>query len=150
MSQSLVKNTLHLIFSTKGRVPLIQPPVESELHAYLWGTCKNLECHPIRVGGDVDHVHILCALSKKLALMKLLEILKSHSSKWIKTKGGLYQHFRWQDGYAAFSVSPRDVDNVVAYIDNQKEHHRHKAFQDELRELFKKHGLEYDERYLWD
>ena len=150
MSQSLVKNTVHLVFSTKGRAPLIMPPVEAELHAYLFATCKNLECQPIRVGGDSDHVHILCALSKKLAIMKLLELLKSHSSKWIKTKGGLYEHFYWQDGYAAFSVSPWEVDNVVAYIENQKEHHRHTAFQDELRHLLAKHQLEYDERYLWN
>src|SRR5690242_15985412 len=145
MSQSLVKNTVHLVFSTKGRAPLIKPPVEAELHAYLLGTCKNLECCPIRVGGGPDHVHILCALSKKLALMKLLELLKSHSSKWIKTKGGLYENFYWQDGYAAFSVSPWDLDNVVAYIDNQREHHRHKTFQDEVRELLAKHQMEFDE-----
>jgi putative transposase len=150
MSQSLVKNTVHLVFSTKGREPLIAPGVEAELHAYLFGTCKNLECQPIRVGGDYDHVHILCALSKKVALMKLLELLKSHSSRWIKTKGGLYEHFYWQNGYAAFSVSPCDVDNVAAYIENQKEHHRRSRFQDELRELLTKHQVEYDERYLWD
>jgi len=150
MSQSLVKNTVHLVFSTKGRAPLIRPDIESGLHAYLFGTCKNLECPPIRVDGDSDHVHILCALSKKLALMKLLELLKSHSSKWIKSKGESYQHFYWQDGYAAFSVSPRDVDKVAAYIDNQKDHHRHTNFQDELRGLLVKHGLDYDERYLWD
>src|SRR5688572_21124048 len=150
MSQSLVKNTVHLVFSTKHREPLIQPAIESELHAYLFGTCKNLECQPIRVGGDSDHVHILCALSKKLAIMKLLELVKVHSSKWIKTKGEPYQRFHWQDGYAAFSVSPWDVDKVAAYIDNQKEHHRHTTFQDELRELLVKHQLEYDERYLWD
>lgn len=150
MSQSLVKNTVHLIFSTKHREHLIQPAIESELHVYLFGPCKNLECPPIRVGGDSDHVHILCALSKKLAIMKLLELLKVHSSKWIKTKGELYKSFYWQDGYAAFSVSPWDIDKVVAYIDNQKERHRRMTFQDELRELLVKHQLEYDERYLWD
>jgi putative transposase len=123
MSQSLVKNPVHLIFSTKHREPLILPAIKSELHAYLSGICRNLECHPIRVGGHVDHVHILCALSKKLAIMKLLELLKAHSSKWIKTKGDAYQRFYWQDGYAAFSVSQWDVDKVAAYIDNQEEHH---------------------------
>ena len=82
--------------------------------------------------------------------MKLLELLKSHSSKWIKTKGDLYERFYWQDGYAAFSVSPCDVDSVAAYIDNQKEHHTHTTFQDELRELLAKHQLDYDERYLWN
>lgn len=81
--------------------------------------------------------------------MKLLEILKSHSSKWIKTKGELYEDFYWQDGYAAFSVSRWDIDKIAAYIDNQKEHHRRTTFQDEVRELLAKHEMEYDERYLW-
>jgi putative transposase len=150
MSQSLVKNTVHLVFSTKHRTPLIKSPIEAELHSYLFGTCKQIDCTPIRVGGASDHVHVLCALSKKLPLMKLLEVLKSHSSRWIKTKGNLYQGFYWQDGYAAFSVSPRDIDRVVSYIDNQKEHHRQKTFQEELRTLLMEHQLDFDERYLWD
>ena len=150
MSQSLVKNTVQLIFSTKYRQPLITPDIEPELHGYLFATCKDLDCKPIRVGGDIDHVHILCGLSKKLALMKLLELLKAHSSRWIKTKGEAYRRFYWQDGYAAFSVSRWDVDMIAAYIDNQKEHHRKQGYQDEVRELLVKHGLEYDERYLWD
>lgn len=81
MGQSLVKNYMHIVFSTKYRQPLIHPPVESELHRYLRGICNALECHVIIVGGDTDHIHILCMLSKKIALMKLLEELKSHSSK---------------------------------------------------------------------
>lgn len=85
MGQSLVKNYLHIVFSTKYRQPFIYEPVEQELHAYLGGICKNLECHPIKIGGYIDHIHILCMLSKKIALMKLLEEVKSHSSKWMKT-----------------------------------------------------------------
>ena len=150
MGQSLVKNYLHITFSTKGRVPLIIPPVESELHSYLGGICKNLECQPIEVGGWVDHVHILCQLSRKLALMKLLEVLKSHSSKWIKTKGERYRKFFWQDGYATFSVSPAEVDAVRLYIANQKEHHARTTFQDELRRLLREQQVVYDERFLWD
>ena len=80
MGQSLVKNYLHLVFSTKHRQPLIHPPVEAELHAYLGGICNRLECQCIKVGGYTDHIHILCMLSKKIALMKLVEEVKSHSS----------------------------------------------------------------------
>ena len=84
MGQSLVRNCVHIIFSTKLREPLIFPPYETELHNYLGGICNNLECSTIKIGGYTDHVHILCMLSKKIALMKLLEELKRHSSKWIK------------------------------------------------------------------
>ena len=150
MGQSLVKNYLHIVFSTKYRQALITEAIESELHAYLGGICKNLECHPIIVGGHVDHIHILCLLSKKIALMKLLEELKSHSSKWIKTKGEEFSNFYWQDGYGAFSVNPSEVDTVIRYIANQKEHHRKKVFQEEYRAFLKKYQVEYDERYVWD
>lgn len=150
MGQSLVKNYLHIVFSTKHRQEIIHPPVEEELHAYLGGICKKLECPPIIVGGYTDHVHILCMLSKKIALMKLLEEVKSHSSKWIKSKAKTLENFYWQDGYGAFSVNPSEVDTVIKYIANQKEHHKTKTFQDEYRAFLKKYNVEYDERYVWD
>ena len=150
MSQSLVKNYVHLVFSTKYRQPLITETVEDELYAYMDGICKSLECHPIKVGGYKDHVHILCMLSKKIALMKLLEEVKSHSSKWIKTKEKGLENFYWQNGYGAFSVNPAQVNIVINYIANQKEHHRKKTFQDEYRAFLKKYKMEYDERYVWD
>lgn len=150
MGQSLVKNYIHLVFSTKYRQPLIHPPVEAELHAYLGGVCNRLECQSIKVGGYTDHIHILCRLSQKIALMKLVEEVKSHSSKWVKTKGAGYEKFYWQDGYGAFSVNPAAVDRVTNYIANQHAHHSKKGFQNEYRALLKKYKVEYDERYVWD
>ena len=138
------------MFSTKGRAPWIDSTVEAELHAYLGGICKNLDCQPLEVGGYLDHVHVLCQLSRKLALMKLNEILKSHSSKWIKAKGKFYRSFYWQDGYSAFSVSPSAVEAVRHYIATQKEHHRKATYQDELRRFLQEYQIDYDERYLWD
>ena len=150
MGQSLVKNYLHIVFSTKHRQHLIHPPIESELHAYLGGICKALECHPIKIGGYTDHIHILCMLSKKITLMKLMEEVKGHSSKWIKTKGADYANFYWQDGYGAFSVNPSEINRVIAYIANQHEHHDKKTFQQEYRVILEKYEVAYDERYVWD
>ena len=150
MGQSLVKNYMHLIFSTKLREPFIYSPFEDELHSYLAGICKSLECQPIKIGGYTDHVHILCLLSKKIALMNLLEEVKSHSSKWMKTKDKALNNFYWQNGYGAFSVNPNDVDSVIAYIENQHEHHRNISYQDEFRLILKNNNVAYDERYVWD
>lgn len=150
MGQSLVKNYLHIIFSTKYRQPLISETIENELYSYLGGICKRLECPPIKIGGYYDHVHILCLLSKKIALMKLLEEVKSHSSKWIKPKDESLKNFYWQDGYGAFSVNPAEVDVVIKYISNQKKHHSKTTFQDEYRIFLKEYQVEYDERYVWD
>jgi putative transposase len=150
MGQSLVKNYIHIVFSTKHREALIHPSYENELYSYLGGICTNLGCHPIKIGGHTDHVHILCRLSKKIALMKLLEEVKSCSSKWMKTKDKSLRDFYWQNGYGAFSVNPSEVDRVIAYIANQHEHHRQKTFQDEHRIFLKKHNINYDEKYVWD
>ena len=82
--------------------------------------------------------------------MKLLEEVKSHSSKWMKTKDRSLSNFYWQDGYGAFSVNPAQVDTVIAYITNQHEHHKKKTFQEEYRAFLKKYKVQYDERYVWD
>ena len=79
-----------------------------------------------------------------------MEELKSHSSKWIKTKGNEFKNFYWQDGYGAFSVNPSEVEIVINYIANQKEHHSKKTFQDEYKAVLKKYEVSYDERYVWD
>lgn len=141
---------MHIVFSTKHRQPLIRQPIEAELHSYLGGICNNLGCQSIKLGGYTDHIHILCLLSKKIALMNLVEKIKSHSSKWIKTKGDDYRNFYWQNGYGAFSVNPSETDRVIEYIANQHEHHRKKTFQDEYRAFLKKYKVEYDEQYVWD
>jgi REP element-mobilizing transposase RayT len=150
MGQSLVKNYIHIVFGTKKRIPLIYQPVQDELYSYIGGICKEMECHPIKIGGYTEHIHILCMLSKKIALMKLLEEVKSHSSKWMKTRSTALKNFYWQNGYGAFSVNPSEVEKVIAYIENQKAHHKKKTFQDEYIAFLKKYRVEYDERYLWE
>lgn len=129
---------------------MIDAAIEPELHAYLGGVCNEMDSIPVKVGGYIDHVHILCLLSKKVALMDLLEEIKKRSSKWIKTKGELYRDFYWQRGYGAFSVNPYELDVVIKYIENQHEHHRQRTFQDEFRGFLKKYNVEYDERYVWE
>lgn len=150
MGQSLVQNYIHIIFSTKNRESLIHPPYEEELHNYLATICKKIECTPVKIGGYTDHVHILCMLSKKTALMKLLEELKSNSSKWMKTKDNSLENVYWQSGYGAFSVNPSQIDAVIEYISLQHSHHSTKTFQEEYRAFLKKYRVVYDERYVWD
>jgi putative transposase len=150
MPQSLVKNYLHITFSTKNRYPFIDKTIENELYQYLGGICKHMECYPLMVGGYQDHVHILCIMSRKIALMKLIEELKSHSSSWIKGKGTNYQNFYWQRGYGGFSVNPTQTNIVERYILNQKEHHKIKTYQEEYSAFLNKYQIEYDERYVWD
>ena len=107
MGQSLVKNYIHITFSTKNRNNIITDDIEEELYNYIGGICKNLKCNPVKIGGYKNHVHILCLLHKTIALSNLIEEIKSHSSKWIKTKGDKFKIFYWQNGYGSFSESER-------------------------------------------
>ncbi|QCX38675.1 IS200/IS605 family transposase [Aureibaculum algae] len=150
MGQSLVKNYIHIVFSTKYRAALIHPPYEQELHKYLGGVCNDLECPVLIVGGYTDHIHILCMLSKKIALMTLVQKLKANSSKWMKTKDKSLENFFWQDGYGAFSVNPYKIDAIVNYIKNQHAHHNKNSFQDEYKYFLEKNEVEYDDRFIWD
>jgi len=151
MPQSLAKVLVHIIFSTKSRFPFLSDiTIRSEMHAYLGGTCNNLESPVIIVGGISEHVHILCRLSRSISIAKLIGELKRESSKWIKTKGGILTKFSWQNGYGIFSVSESNVEQVREYILNQEKHHRKKNFQDEYRTFLNKYRVEYNEKYVWD
>ena len=151
MPQSLTQIYLHIVFSTKNRQPYFQDVAfASELYAYLAGICKKQDCFPKHVGGHVDHIHLLCSLSRRKMVADLIRELKTGSSTWIKTRRLDWQDFHWQDGYGAFSVSQSQMTKVKEYIDHQNEHHRIRTFQDEFCQLLKMHGIEFDEKYVWD
>jgi len=150
MPQSLARIYLHLIFSTKGRAPTINDEIREPLHGYMATVLKNLGCHANLINSVEDHVHVLFELGRTVAVSKVVEDVKKSSSKWIKTQPSAVDDFAWQNGYGVFSVSHSNVQAVREYISSQREHHRKRTFQDELRALLEKHGVDYDERYIWD
>lgn len=151
MPQSLVQNYLHLVFSTKNRIPWFKEMNSRQrLHAYLSGACHNLGSPAFQIGGVADHVHVLCGLTKNLALKDLVMGLKKESSKWLKLEFEGLEEFHWQAGYGGFSISPTHVAPLKQYILNQEAHHHRESFQDELRRLLKMYRIEYDEKYIWD
>ena len=150
MPHSLCKNYIHLVFSTKNRMPLITKAIQPKLYRYMAAVCVDYQCYPKAIGGIEDHMHLLFLLSKNIAIKKIVSEIKSSSSKWIKTQGEIYGDFYWQVGYGAFSVSQSVVPTVIRYIDNQEAHHKKQTFKKEYIGLLKKHKLEYDEKYLWD
>ena len=150
MPQSLAQVYLHIVFSTKYREPFIQPQFRPDLYRYLAAVCSDKECRAVIVGGYSDHVHILCELSRKVAIMDLVEAIKTYSSRWMKQRAPELRNFYWQNGYAVFSVSKRAVQGVVRYIERQEAHHSGSAYQVEMRSYFDQYQIPYDERYVWD
>lgn len=150
MPQSFSCLHTHIVFSTKNRQRFLTPTVTERLYPYLGGILRNRKCQLLRVGGVEDHVHLLIRQARDISISEMVGELKSISSGWIHDEFPDLKHFYWQQGYAAFSVSLSGIDTVSAYIDNQAEHHRVKTYQEELREFLEKHGIEFDERYMWD
>jgi putative transposase len=148
MPQSLANIVIHVIWSTKDRRPLITDDVREALHGYMAGVLKNIESPALIINSMPDHVHILCHLSRNVAVCKLVEEVKKSSTKWIKAHGGPL--FAWQNGYGAFSVSESNIPAVREYIEDQEEHHTKRDFKDEFRAFCKRHDVPIDERYVWD
>jgi REP element-mobilizing transposase RayT len=149
MSHAYVSNLMHCTFSTKGRQPFIDPELESRLWPYLGGIARENKMKALAIGGTTDHLHALLSLPGMMSFAKAVQLIKGGSSKWVNDTVPRARKFEWQEGYGAFSVSVSQVAKTVAYINNQKEHHRKKTFQEEFLELLKKHGIEYDQRYVF-
>ena len=140
----------HFTFSTKNRHPWIVQGIEERVWAYLGGIARKNKLKPIKIGGIEDHIHLLLGAPPTIAPAKIAQLLKGGSSAWTHEEFPELAAFAWQDGYGAFTVSKSAVCDVSAYIENQREHHRTQTYQEEYRALLDRHGIEYDERYLWD
>jgi putative transposase len=139
---------VHIIFSTKHRAPIIHEDIVPNLHAYLAGTARKLDCECFRVGGVADHIHLAVRLASTRTAAKVVSEIKTGSSAWMKQQG--VANFAWQRGYGLFSVGPADIGVLIHYIDGQKAHHVKRSFQDEMRAFFEKYHIAFDERYVWD
>jgi putative transposase len=139
----------HIVFSTKNRLPLVDDAIRDRLHEYIGGIARERGARLEAAGGTPDHVHLLISIHPQTALSDLLREIKAGASRWIHETFPARRAFGWQDGYAAFSVSHSNVDEVKAYIARQAEHHRKRTFQEEFLEFLRRHDIPFDERYIW-
>ncbi|MBI2471981.1 MAG: IS200/IS605 family transposase [Planctomycetes bacterium] len=140
---------IHFVFSTKNRVPLLDNTIHERLFSYIGGIIREIGGKLIEINSMPEHIHFYAYMPKTVSVSKFMEIVKANSSKWVHDSFPNKDKFGWQDGYGAFSVSKSTEDTVIQYIRNQQEHHRKKSFQEEFIEFLNKHGIEYDENYLW-
>ena len=145
MSHTYAQNAIHVVFSTKDRRKLMSREFRPRMWAYVAGVCKKLNVLVLAAGGMEDHVHFLLQIPPTLAAANAVLAIKSNSSRWASEEG---LKFAWQQGYGAFSVSNSNVPAVVRYIQNQEAHHKRMSFDAEFVAFLKKHGIEFDPKYV--
>ena len=139
----------HIVFSTKNREPWLIAAKEVKVWEYFGGIARNNSMKALQVGGYDDHIHVLLAVPASVSVSKAVQLLKGASSRWIHGTWPELAGFAWQDGYGAFTVGVSQIADTVHYIQGQRDHHSSKSFQDEYLHFLHKHGVEYDERYIW-
>ncbi len=148
MPSSWTQNIYHAVFSTKSRVEMITPELEERLYPFVGGTLKDLRCIPIAINGTADHLHLLAIYPSDLSHADMLRHVKKRSSEWIHNTFQGFGAFAWQEGYGGFTVSKSMLDDVAEYVRHQKEHHKRFDSLSEFKELLRRHGIEYDPKYL--
>jgi REP element-mobilizing transposase RayT len=150
MGHSYTNLLYHIVFSTKERQPWLDTEISPRLYDYLGGAIRSEGGASLGINGCPDHIHLLARLRQDKALSDFLRAIKANSSGWIHRAFSGSRDFAWQGGYGAFSVSQSHIDKVQRYIANQQARHELVSFKEEFVALLDAHGIEYDERYLWD
>jgi REP element-mobilizing transposase RayT len=142
MPHSFNKIWIHAIWSTKERLPLIQPAVEKKIHDFVYSQFAEISC-PVRIiNGMPDHIHSLFLLNPQKGIAEIIKQVKGSSSHWINEQDIIKEKFAWQTGYAVYSVSESVLEKVYLYIHHQKQHHQKKTFMQEYDEFINLHGLQ--------
>lgn len=141
---------IQTIFAVKGRDGLIQPKWEERLYKYITGIVQNKGQKMLAINGIPNHIHFLIGMKPSCCLSDLVREVKKSSNEFINDNKLSKFKFNWQEGFGAFSYSHSQLDKVIAYIMNQKEHHKKKTFKEEYTDFLKQFNIEYDEQYLFE
>ena len=150
MAHTFTNLLYHVVFSTKDRLPQIDADLRPRLFGYLGGITREEGGTALIANGVEDHCHLLLALPPTVAVSDFLRTLKTNSSRWVHETWPAHRAFAWQTGYGAFSVSQSNVESVRRYIAEQEERHRTMTFQEEFVQILRRHGIVFDERYIWE
>lgn len=150
MARNYTSLYYHVIFSTRGREPLLRRDIEERVWGYLDAVARQHHIRPLAVGGGADHVHMLLSIPPSLSVEPALQDIKEESAEWIRTHILRCNGFRWQQGYSAFTVSRPQLAATEQLIRHQRRQHRVKSFLEEYKVLLNRAGVEYDARLPWD
>lgn len=141
---------IQIIFAVQNRNSLIHASWEDRLYQYITGIVQNKEQKMLSINGMPNHIHFLVGMKPTCCLSDLVREIKKSSTNFIKEEGFTKFKFNWQEGFGAFSYSHSQLDNVISYIINQKEHHKKMTFREEYIGFLKNFHVEFNEQYLFE
>jgi putative transposase len=150
MSGTYSQLLLHVVFSTKGRTPWISGEVSERLYPYIGGIIRAEKGVLFDIGGVEDHIHMYLRWRPDGSVSDLMRTVKARSSRWVHETHPNLGAFAWQEGYSVFSVSKSQEEAEKKYIAGQAEHHRKEDFKSELMRILRAHGVEFEEKYVFD
>jgi putative transposase len=149
MSNTFTRIYIQSVFAVQGRKNLISRSFEDELYSYIGGILKNKGHQPLAINGMSDHIHVFFGMKPTEALSDLIRDIKSNSSGFINDKNWIRGKFHWQEGFGGFSYSDSQLNYIIRYINNQKQHHENKSFREEYLSLLKEFNIKYDSKYVF-
>ena len=149
MANTYTQINIHAVFAIQGKENILKKEIRNRIFEYISGIIKGMGLFPLAVNGFTDHVHVFFELNPNISISKVLQVIKSNSSKWINENHLVPERFEWQRGYGAFSYSRSQRDTVIKYIIEQENHHKKRSFRDEYLHLLKKNEIEFSEQYLF-
>lgn len=149
MANTYTQIHIQSIFAVQNRDCVIGKEWKQELYMYITGIIQNHNHKVLAINGMPDHIHILFGFRPTQTLSDLMQDIKGDSSKWINSKGFVKSRFSWQEGYAAFSYSKSQVQNVINYINNQEEHHKKITFTEEYLDMLREFEVDFNEAYIF-
>jgi len=149
MANTYTQLHIHFVFAVKYRMSVIQPAWEERIHKYITGIVQNNGHKMLAINAAFDHLHLFTGLSPNQSISDLMRLVKGDSSEFINLHNLTLCKFQWQSGYGAFSNSHSQIDAVVKYILNQKEHHTKKTFREEYLGMLNDYGIDYNENYTF-
>ena len=149
MANSFTQIYLQIVFAVKYRLAIVQPEWENELYHYISGVVERRGHKLICINGMSDHIHILLGFHTTQSISDLVREIKISSTNWINDRNFCVGKFEWQSGYGAFSYSRSNLSEVIKYINNQKEHHKKRDFNQEFELILEKFNIEFDRKYLF-
>jgi len=149
MANTFTQIHIHTVFAVQNRESLIKDRWQDELYKYIITIIQKYDHKVLSIGGMEDHVHILFGFRPTQSLSSLMQEVKRDSSEWINKKRWVVGKFEWQEGYGAFSYGKSQIPDVINYIEDQKQHHAKRTFQEEYKRILDMFGMKYEDRYIF-